>query len=64
MVGGGVAGLLLAGGYFAFMMHGLREDTINSGLGHMQIFTADHFNRDETAFSTPALTTGVRWPHL
>lgn len=47
MVGGGVAGLLLAGGYFAFMTHGLREDTIRSGLGHLQIFTADHFNRDE-----------------
>jgi putative ABC transport system permease protein len=47
MVGGGVAGLLLAGGFFAFMTHGLREDTINDGLGHIQIFTADHFNRDE-----------------
>jgi putative ABC transport system permease protein len=47
MVGGGVAGLLLAGGYFAFMTHGLREDTINSGLGHIQIFTAEHFKRDE-----------------
>jgi len=55
MVGGGVAGLLLAGGYFAFMMHGLREDTINSGLGHMQIFTADHFNRDENR----VLDTGI-----
>jgi putative ABC transport system permease protein len=47
MVGGGVTGLLLAGGYFAFMMHGLRESTINAGLGHLQIFTADHFKRDE-----------------
>jgi putative ABC transport system permease protein len=47
MVGGGVAGLLLAGGYFAFMTHGLRESTINNGLGHLQIFTADHFRRDE-----------------
>ena len=55
MVGGGVAGLLLAGGYFAFMMHGLREDTINSGLSHMQIFTADHFNRDENR----VLDTGI-----
>ncbi len=40
MVGGGVAGLLLAGGYFGFMTHGLRESTINDGLGHIQIFTA------------------------
>jgi putative ABC transport system permease protein len=55
MVGGGVAGLLLAGGYFAFMTHGLREDTINSGLGHLQIFTADHFNRDEVR----VLDTGI-----
>jgi putative ABC transport system permease protein len=47
MVGGGVTGLLLAGGYFAFMTHGLRESTINDGLGHLQIFTADHFRRDE-----------------
>jgi putative ABC transport system permease protein len=55
MVGGGVAGLLLSGGYFAFMTHGLREDTINSGLGHLQIFTADHFNRDEVR----VLDTGI-----
>ena len=55
MVGGGVTGLLLAGGYFAFMTHGLREDTINSGLGHLQIFTADHFNRDEVR----VLDTGI-----
>ena len=41
VVGGGVAGLLLAGGYFAFMTHGLRESTINNGLGHLQIFTAE-----------------------
>ncbi len=47
VVGGGVAGLLLSGGYFAFMTRGLRESTINNGLGHLQIFTADHFKRDE-----------------
>jgi len=55
MVGGGVAGLLLAGGYFAFMTHGLRESTINNGLGHIQIFTAEHFKRDETR----VLDTGI-----
>jgi len=55
MVGGGVAGLLLAGGYFAFMTHGLRESTINDGLGHIQIFTADHFRRDEAR----VLDTGI-----
>ena len=55
MVGGGVAGLLLAGGYFAFMTHGLRESTINNGLGHLQIFNAEHFKRDETR----VLDTGI-----
>jgi len=55
MVGGGVAGLLLAGGYFAFMTRGLRESTINNGLGHLQIFTADHFRRDEVR----VLDTGI-----
>ncbi|MDR3774875.1 MAG: FtsX-like permease family protein [Terracidiphilus sp.] len=47
MVGGGVAGLLLVGGFFARMFWGLREQTINDGLGHIQIFTAEHFNREE-----------------
>lgn len=47
MVGGGVAGLLMAGGFFAFMIEGLREHTIQEGLGHLQIFTAEHFRRDE-----------------
>ena len=47
MVGGGVAGLLLVGGFFARMFWGLRETTISDGLGHIQIFTAEHFNREE-----------------
>ena len=47
MVGGGVAALLLGGGYFRFMSQGLRESTIRNGLGHLQIFTAEHFKRDE-----------------
>jgi putative ABC transport system permease protein len=55
MVGGGVAGLLLAGGYFAFMTQGLRESTIRNGLGHIQIFTAEHFQRDEVH----VLDTGI-----
>ncbi len=55
MVGGGVSGLLLVGGFFAFMFWGLRESTINSGLGHIQIFTADHFSRDEVR----VLDTGI-----
>ncbi len=55
MVSGGVAGLLLAGGYFAHMIDGLREDTIRNGLGHIQIFTAEHFQRDEVH----VLDTGI-----
>ena len=55
MVGGGVAALLLAGGYFARMTQGLRENTIRNGLGHLQIFTADHFKRDEVR----VLDTGI-----
>ena len=55
MVSGGVAGLLLAGGYFAHMIDGLRESTIRNGLGHIQIFTAAHFQRDEVH----VLDTGI-----
>jgi putative ABC transport system permease protein len=55
MVGGGVAGLLLVGGFFAFMFRGLRESTIHDGLGHIQIFTAEHFRRDEVH----VLDTGI-----
>jgi putative ABC transport system permease protein len=47
MVGGGVTGLLLVGGFFARMFWGLRESTINDGLGHIQIFTSEHFTREE-----------------
>ena len=61
MVGGGVAGLLLVGGFFAFMFHGLRESTIRNGLGHIQIFTAEHFTRDEVH----VLDTGIaNWPQV
>jgi putative ABC transport system permease protein len=55
MVGGGVAGLLLVGGFFARMFWGLRESTINDGLGHIQIFTAEHFKREEVH----VLDTGI-----
>jgi putative ABC transport system permease protein len=47
MVGGGVAGLLLVGGFFARMFWGLRESTINDGLGHIQIFNVEHFRSEE-----------------
>lgn len=55
MVGGGVAGLLLVGGFFAFMFQGLRESTIRNGIGHIQIFTTEHFRRDEVH----VLDTGI-----
>ena len=55
MVGGGVAGLLLVGGFFAFMFRGLRESTIRTGLGHIQIFNSEHFRRDEVH----VLDTGI-----
>ena len=55
MVGGGVAGLLLAGGYFAFMYSRTSRDTIRAGLGHLQIFTTEHFKRDEVK----VLDTGI-----
>ena len=61
MVGGGVAGLLLVGGFFAFMFRGLRESTIRNGLGHIQIFNAEHFRRDEVH----VLDTGIsHWQHV
>jgi putative ABC transport system permease protein len=48
VVAGGVAGLLLVGGFFSFMFFALRETTIENGLGHLQIFNSAHFQRDET----------------
>ena len=47
VVSGGVAGLLLVGGFFSSMFQGLRESTIRNGLGHLQIYSAEHFERDE-----------------
>ena len=61
MVGGGVAGLLLVGGFFASMFMRLRESTIHDGLGHLQIYNAEHFRRDEVH----ALDTGVgNWQQI
>lgn len=47
-VSGGIASLLLAGGFFWYLFWGFRETTIRNGVGHLQIFNADHFRRDET----------------
>jgi putative ABC transport system permease protein len=48
VVAGGVSGLLLVGGFFSYMFWGLRESTIRNGLGHLQVYNANHFRRDET----------------
>jgi putative ABC transport system permease protein len=55
MVSGGVTGLLLVGGFFAYMYNGIREGAINNGLGHLQMFSAEHFTRDEVH----VLDTGI-----
>lgn len=47
IVAGGVSALLLAGGFFALMFWGLRETTIQGGLGHLQIYNASFFDREE-----------------
>jgi putative ABC transport system permease protein len=47
MVAGGVSALLLAGGFFASMFYRLREATIQNGLGHLQIYNAVYFMKDE-----------------
>lgn len=48
IVGGGVAGLLLVGGFFAYMFWALQESTIQNGLGHLQVFNSRHFEHEET----------------
>jgi putative ABC transport system permease protein len=47
IVSGGVTALLLAGGFFALMFTGIRENTIQNGLGHLQIYNADFFTKEE-----------------
>jgi len=48
VVAGGVSALLLAGGFFALMFWGLRETTIRNGIGHLQVYNAAFFEREET----------------
>ncbi len=48
IVAGGVSALLLAGGFFALIFYGLRESTIQNGLGHLQVYSAAFFTREET----------------
>jgi putative ABC transport system permease protein len=43
----GSAALLLAGGFIQYMFRGLAENTIRSGLGHLQVHHPDHLHREE-----------------
>jgi putative ABC transport system permease protein len=47
VVAGGVAALVLAGGFFSYMFWGLRETTIRNGLGHLQVFNAALLERED-----------------
>ncbi|MGE5645980.1 MAG: ABC transporter permease [Acidobacteriota bacterium] len=47
VVAGGISALLLAGGFFSYMFWGFRESTIHNGLGHLQIYHADYFDKEE-----------------
>jgi len=60
MVGGGVAGLLLVGGFFGSMFLRLRESTIHDGLGHLQIYNAEHFQRDEVHVLDTGITNWMK----
>ena len=71
VVVGGVTALLLAGGFFSFLFWGLREMTIRSGLGHIQIYNAEYFQRDETRVLANGLenyrdlaAVAARTPHV
>jgi putative ABC transport system permease protein len=44
-VGGGVVAYLLASGFIAWIFHDMREATIHSQLGHIQISRPDYFDK-------------------
>lgn len=43
----GASALILAGGFMLYTYWGLRESTIHSQTGHLQIYHKDYFNREE-----------------
>ncbi|MGH7453040.1 MAG: ABC transporter permease, partial [bacterium] len=43
----GASALILAGGYMLYTYWGLRESTIHSQTGHLQVYHKDYFNREE-----------------
>ena len=56
-VAGGIVAFLLAGGFIAWIFNDMREATIRSQLGHIQIVRPDYFERgiaDPYAFLLPA----------
>jgi putative ABC transport system permease protein len=62
MVGGGVTGLLLAGGFFAFMISGLREHTIKKASATCRSSMQSTSGATRCASLILASTTGGRWP--
>lgn len=53
----GIVAFLLAGGFIAWIFEQMREDTIHSQLGHLQIVRPDYFDKgiaDPYAFLLPA----------
>lgn len=56
-VASGIVAFLLAGGFIAWIFHDMREATIRSQLGHVQIVRPDYFEKgiaDPYAFLLPA----------
>ena len=45
VIGAGVAGLILCGGFVEDALHSLREVTIHSQLGHLQIYKKDFYEK-------------------
>lgn len=43
----GACALVLAGGFMLYSFWGLRESTIHSQTGHLQVYHKDYFNREE-----------------
>jgi len=43
----GTVSLILAGGFMEYSFEGLRESTIRSRLGHLQIYHGDYFSKEE-----------------
>ena len=47
VVAGGISALLLAGGFFSYIFWGFHESTIRKGVGHLQVYNSDSFDKEE-----------------